>query len=159
MEYIDNTLGADEKIAYRCRLHWAVFLGPMLVMVIGGLSIPSKGLAAFIILLIGVTWAIWSAVAVQMSEFGITEKRLLMKVGFPWKKLYEIPLVKVQDINVYQPTLGRILNFGKIMITVTGGRRHSFRMVSGPLQFAEKIHEHTSAARTRGEQNSPREST
>lgn len=139
MGYIDDKLTENEHVVYRTKLHWATLLGPGMLIVLGGLSVPSKGMSAVVLLAIGVMWGIFSSISLQTSEIGITNERLLLKLGFPLRRTYDIPLAKVGMVDIHQPSLGKFLNFGKIIIGFTDGKRGSFRMVREPIEFRIRL--------------------
>jgi len=125
--------------AYRTRLHWVMLFGPAVLMIVAGLSIPARGPTAVVFLVLGVVWGIFSSVSLERSEFILTRSRFLVKTGFPWRRSYDLPFTEIEGIDVYQPTLGKILNFGKVTIKTIGRRRTSFRMVRDPLRLAHLI--------------------
>ena len=96
-------------------------------------------MSAVVLLTIGVIWAIFSSISLQISEIGITNKRLILRTGFPLKRSYDIPLAKIAMVDIHQPSLGKFLNFGKIILSFEGGKRGAFRMVSSPLEFRSQL--------------------
>ncbi len=152
MSYIDDNLKENERVVYRTRLHWAALLGPAMLMIIGGLSIPSKGGSGYILFGLGLLWGTLSYISYQTSEIGITDKRLLLKVGFPLKRTYDIPLTQIAMVDTYQPSLGKFLNFGKIIIGLDGGKRGAFRMVDSPLDFRANLEKQVFAVLKQQEQ-------
>jgi len=147
MDYIKNKLAENEHIVYSTGLHWAILLGPSMLLIIAGLSIPAKGQSAVILLIIGLMWFAISTVSIRTSEIGITEKRLLLRVGFPLRRSYDILLEKIQMIDIYQPSLGKFLNFGKIIIQYSNGGANAFRMVRSPIEFKDMIEKQAAAIR------------
>jgi hypothetical protein len=139
MKSIDDLSEKDEPVLYRARRHWAMLLGPALLMIFGGLSVPTKGMPAVILLAAGTLWAIIASICLQTSEFGLTEKRLIIKVGMPWLRPYDIPLAGIEGFDYYQPALGRLLDFGKIILKPVGAKKKSFAWVRGPMQFRENV--------------------
>ena len=139
MSYIDDKLKENERVVYRTKLHWAMLLGPGTLMVIGGLSLPSKGLSGLILFGIGFAWAILSTISFQTSEIGITDQRLLLRTGFPMRRTYDIPLTQIELVDTYQPSLGKFLNFGKVILGLEGGKRGAFRMIDSPLEFRAQL--------------------
>jgi len=139
MGYIDDNLIEKERIVYRTKLHWATLLGPAVLIILAGLWIPSKGMSALVLLALGVMWGVFSSISLQNSEIGITDKRLLLRVGFPLRRSYDILLEKIQMVDVYQPSLGKFLNFGKIIIQSGGGKRYAFRMIASPIEFRDEL--------------------
>jgi uncharacterized membrane protein YdbT with pleckstrin-like domain len=138
MSYIEDKLTDGERVIYCTKLHWAILLGPGMIIVFAGLWIPSKGISALVLLALGVIWGIFSSISLQNSEIGITDKRLLLRVGFPLKRTCDIPLENVRMVDTYQPSLGKFLNFGKIIIQTAGGRRYAYRMIASPVELRDE---------------------
>lgn len=136
---IDNKLSDNEKIIYRARYHWAILLGPILVIIIGGLALGSQGYHAMALVTFGLIWGIFSYVSLQRSEIGLTQNKILINVGFPLKRSYEIALGKIILIDYYQPSLGAMLNFGKIIIAYDGKKKSAIRLVSCPAEFVREV--------------------
>jgi len=116
MNSIDSKLTEEETVIYRSKCHWAIVLGPMLVIIIGGLALKSQGLPAMVLIAFGFLWGIFSYISFYRSEIGLTRKRVLIYAGFPTPKFHEIPLSEIVAFDFYQPSLGSMLNFGKIII-------------------------------------------
>jgi hypothetical protein len=130
-----------ETVIYRTKLHWVMVLGPAVLMILTGVSIPGKGTNAAFLLALATIWGVFSSIGLEKSEFVVTQSRVLANVGFPWRRSYELPLSDIEGVNVYQPSLGKVLNFGKITVRTQNGRRLSFRLVRDPLQFASVVYE------------------
>ncbi len=139
MNSIDSKLTKDERIIYRTKCHWAMFLGPMMVIFIGGLSLQAQGIHAMALMAFGLVWGIFSYVSLYGSELGLTRTRVLINAGFPLLKSYDIPLNKISAIDYYQPTLGSVLNFGKIIIVYEGRSKCRIRFVSAPAEFVTEV--------------------
>ncbi len=73
------------------------------------------------------------------SEFGVTNKRVIIKVGFLRRKTLELLLRHVEAISVDQSVMGRLLNYGSVTLTGTGGVREVFHNISKPLEFRRQI--------------------
>ncbi|PIU51164.1 hypothetical protein COS91_05900 [Candidatus Desantisbacteria bacterium CG07_land_8_20_14_0_80_39_15] len=80
-------------------------------------------------------------ISFKTSEFGITNKRVLFKIGFIRRNSLEILLTKIEGIQVNQGILGRILNYGTIIVRGTGGTGSPFRKIEAPLEFRKKVQE------------------
>jgi len=139
MGYVDDNLSEKERVLYRTKLHWATFLGPAMLTILGGLWIPSKGMPALVMFFLGVLWGIFSSLSFNASDIGLTERRLLVRVGFPLRRTCDVPLEQIRMVDVYQPSLGKFLNFGKVIIQYSDGRRNAFRMIASPLELREEI--------------------
>jgi hypothetical protein len=139
MNSIDSKLTKDETIVYRTKCHWAMFLGPILLIILGGLALNSQGFSAIVLMAFGLVWGIFSYVSLYGSDIVLTRKRVLINAGFPRLKAYDIPLNEIVAIDYYQPTLGSMLNFGKIIIVHNRQSRCIIRFVSSPAEFVTKF--------------------
>jgi len=151
MSYIDKNLMQDEVIIFRTKLHWIIYRWIIIWLIVGfalliyaiprsQAEIMTVGLLFFVIAFIAFLMAI---IDKKSSEFGITNKRVLMKTGFIRRKSIEILLPKVEGIMIDQSIGGRIFGYGTIVITGTGGLSNSFKKISKPLEFKKKIQEET----------------
>lgn len=144
MGYIDENLMNGEQIIYRTKLHWILFLGPIAFAIIafiffaGGKDIAPVGILFF---LIAIVWAVSVFISFKTSEFGRTNKRVLIKVGFIRRNYLETLLTKVEGIQVNQGILGRIFNYGTILIKGTGETSKPFHKIEAPMQFRKKAQE------------------
>jgi membrane protein YdbS with pleckstrin-like domain len=146
MSYLDDHLLTGERIVYRAKLHWTIFLASIVVMVLGvGLAIllqlvqPAYAFVGGALVGIGLLLAIGPAIRYLSSEFAVTDKRVLGKIGFIERESDETLLSKIEAIAVDQGVLGRMLGFGTITITGTGGTQELFPRISEPLEFRRQI--------------------
>jgi hypothetical protein len=129
----------NERIVYQIRLHWVLFLGPLMLIIIGGLSFPAKGLSAIVLASIGIAWGVISYIKFNYSYIRVTDKRVLVRVGFLVRQPYSISLSDISYIDFYQPSLGSMLNFGKITIVHGTKFKSVFRMVSSPGELVTAV--------------------
>jgi hypothetical protein len=135
-------LTEDEAVVYRTKCHWAMFLGPILVIIIGGLALKAQGFPAIVLMVFGLVWGIFACISLHGSDIALTRKRVLINAGFPVLKSYDIPLSQIVAIDFYQPTLGSMLDFGKIMINHNERNRCVIRFVHSPAEFVTKVRQH-----------------
>jgi uncharacterized membrane protein YdbT with pleckstrin-like domain len=64
---------------------------------------------------------------------------LALAVGFLRRRTVELLLTKVEAIGVDQGILGRILKFGTIAVTGTGGTNERFPGICDPLEFRKQV--------------------
>ena len=145
MNSIDDKLTKNETIIYRAKYHWAVLLGPVLVILIGELAVRSQGYHAMALIAFGLIWGIFSYINYHRSAIGLTNNKIVINMGFPLIKSYDIPLREIIFIDYYQPSLGSMLNFGKIMIVSNKKKKCSFRLVSAPAEFVKEVHRQITA--------------
>lgn len=152
MSYIDQTLMGDEEVIYRTKPHWIIFgtsLGWMFLAILILFLGPRYNFAnipvysnytltdvlGVIVLLIALISSLFAFITYQTSEYGITNRRILMKVGFIGRLSLEILLQRVEGIQVIQTITGRILGYGSIIIIGTGGSQDPFPNIPDPLTF------------------------
>lgn len=114
-----------EVVSYRAKLTWCVFVLPI----------------ALISVFIGIPWLIIVLLNYMYSEFGITNKRLVLKTGVIKRQIYETTISKIERIDVTQGVFGRMLNYGTITVSGTGGALTPFAYISDPITFKKKIQE------------------
>ncbi len=146
MGYIEQNLIADETVAYRTRLHWVIFLWPVVFLAIALFSfLGREGGAGGFFLIVGLTWGLSSHINFTSSEFGVTNRRVLIKVGFIRRRSLELLLSKVEGIGVDQGIPGRIFGYGTIIVTGTGGTKEPFRNIAAPLEFRRMVQQATAS--------------
>jgi len=136
MGYVDENLTADEAIVYRTRLHWVIYVGPAVLLVLAisqyGSDVPAIG---GVFCALGVFWGLLAMLDMFSSEFAVTDKRLIFKTGVVSRKTIELMLQKVESIRVDQSLLGRAMGYGTITVVGTGGTRNPFSRIEAPLDF------------------------
>jgi len=144
MSYIEKNLMNGESVLYRGNLHWVVFLWPAIWFIIAIMFFSGGGDTApvgVLFILIAIVTGIASFINYKTSEFGITNKRVIVKVGFIRTNSLEVLLNKVEGIQVNQGVLGKILGFGSITVSGTGGTKDPFHKISAPFEFRRKAQE------------------
>ena len=63
-----------------------------------------------------------------------------VRKGLSWKSL-EMLLNKIEGIQVNQSIFGRLLGFGSITVTGTGGTKDPFHNIAAPFEFRKKAQE------------------
>jgi uncharacterized membrane protein YdbT with pleckstrin-like domain len=144
MGYIEQNLMPGENVTYRAKLHWFIFFWPIIITIIGLLLLSSGDTAVFgvILFLVGIIALISSAVRYATSEFGITDRRVMMKSGFIRRNSLELLLDKIEGVSVDQSILGRIVGYGNIIVTGTGGLRTPFKTITEPMEFRQRVYAH-----------------
>jgi hypothetical protein len=153
MSYVDSQLLPGETVRYRARLHKGIFstaslLGALtLAALIGAIAAGhwwwvlvavTGAIAAFAF---GRAWVTYTT-----SEFAVTDKRVVIKVGWIRRRTLETMLSKVEGVGVDQSLTGRMLGYGTIEVTGTGGTREEFDRIADPLEFRRQVQAAISAA-------------
>src|ERR1043165_7458773 len=169
MSYIVHNLMPNEKVLFIARVHPAVFL-PAIVSFILTIALFIYGLsnAAVVsttgspppeinatktifgmfmlcfsgfMLLYSILLGIQALIIILTTEFGVTNRRVIAKTGFIRRHTLEMLLSKIESIAVRQNILGRLLDFGTVTVTGTGGTKESFRAIVEPIAVRKKINQ------------------
>ena len=93
------------------------------------------GLILFFVWGLGLLFWIAAAIKYFTTELAITNKRVIAKFGLVSRSTIEINLQKIESIQVNQGILGRILNYGSIVVSGAGNPQAPIPGISSPLQF------------------------
>ena len=115
--YISETLIEGEKVTYEAKLHWVIFISFRSLF----------------------TLFLHPLLERISSEFAVTTKRVIWKEGIIRRTTGEMNLGKIENVQVDQTVMGRILNYGTVALVGTGGTRESFALISAPLRFRKAI--------------------
>jgi uncharacterized membrane protein YdbT with pleckstrin-like domain len=139
MGYIESNLLSDEQVVYTARLHWIIFIKPFALVFFGMIFLIIQPIIGAVVIIIGLAASVAPVVDYFSSEFGVTNKRVIIKVGFVRRRTLELLLRHVEAISVDQSVTGRMLDFGSLTLTGTGGVKELFHSVRSPLEFRRRI--------------------
>jgi uncharacterized membrane protein YdbT with pleckstrin-like domain len=124
MSYVQSSLTSGESIQHMGKISvWALL--PMLLL--GLITLPIFGL--------GLIFIITAAIRYWTTELAITNKRVIAKVGLISRNTIELNLSKIESIRVDQSILGRIFNFGGIIVAGAGTPQAPVVGISNPMEF------------------------
>jgi uncharacterized membrane protein YdbT with pleckstrin-like domain len=139
MSYVDKSLLPGEQVTYRTHLHKIMFFGPIVLALFGALLMVVAVWVGVIVLPIALVLIVAAYVRYRSSEFAVTNKRVIIKVGMLQRRTLEMLLAKVEAISVDQGIGGRILDYGSITVIGTGGTKESFTQIANPLDFRRAV--------------------
>jgi uncharacterized membrane protein YdbT with pleckstrin-like domain len=149
MSYVQSVLQPGEQVRHTARLHWIMYW-PGLVLMLAALAaflvaqqqdrvhmllIYLAGVLAIIalIFLLREWFTQWT------TEIAVTNRRVIHKAGFIRRQTNEMNLDKVESVQVDQPILGRILNYGHVTFLGTGEGFETLRLVAAPIELRNHI--------------------
>jgi PH (Pleckstrin Homology) domain-containing protein len=153
MGYAERVLQPGETIAYRAQLHWVIyFVGMVLIVAAIGLAVAAVVLkmesirvglllAALIALFLGLFQLIRAWIVAVNTEIIVTTRRVIYKTGFISRNTVEMNLDKVESVLVQQGILGRMLDFGTVIIRGVGAGLEPVDNIAAPLE----LHRHVGA--------------
>jgi uncharacterized membrane protein YdbT with pleckstrin-like domain len=121
--YIEGALIQGERVIHQGRVSWwavwhLLFFGVLLAVIGVGL------------VMIAMAW-----IRVKSTELAITNKRVIAKFGFITRDTMEISINKVESISVQQTLMGRMLDYGTLIISGTGTSAAPIPSIADPLAF------------------------
>ena len=143
MKYIDRVLGPNEQIVHETGVHWIVFLGPLACLAIAFFAAQSikpsdVGAAGFVVLIfggLGLVFLFRALIDWWTTEIAVTTHRVVYKRGLIARNTIEINFNRIEGLDIRQSILGRILNFGTVVIRGTGIGIQPMRDVAGPIDL------------------------
>jgi len=140
--YIDDSLLPGEHIVYRARLHPIIFAPATAVVVLGiVIALAYSQSVGLVIGVIGVFMGAVALVRYNASEFAVTNRRVIFKVGALGRRSLEVELNRVEGIDVEQSAFGRLFDYGTIGVRGIGGTEESFPAIAAPLAFRKHVGE------------------
>ena len=135
--YVEGALVKDEKIVYLGHISlWSLWH----VIALGLVLLPAFGL--------GLVFLIIAYVRYKTTELAITTRRVIVKHGFIRRRTVEININKVESIQVDQELLGRMFNFGTLIIAGAGTPQAPITGISSPMEFRKTFIEAQDRAKT-----------
>jgi hypothetical protein len=154
--FVDDNLMPGEQVLYRAHVHWGLFAPPLILgalvvvslvpaLLVGGAERILFGGFSLAMFIIAAGLTVQSTVIYFATEFALTDKRIIGKTGFIARTSLEIVLGKIEGIMVNQGILGRMLDYGTIVVTGTGTSRTTFKGISSPLECRRAIQQQIGA--------------
>lgn len=122
--YVEGILLKGETIEYQGKVSlWS--LAPLILL--GCVFLMMMGL--------GIVFLIAAYLKYISTELAITNKRVIAKFGFISRHTVEINLGKIESIQVQQGVLGRIFNYGSLVVSGAGNPQAPIPGISDPMKF------------------------
>jgi len=122
--YVEDALVKDERIVHLGHISlWALWH----LIALGIVLLPAFGL--------GLIFLVSAYVKYRTTELAITNKRVIVKTGFIRRSTIEININKVESLQVDQEVLGRMFNFGTLIISGAGTPQAPVAGISRPMEF------------------------
>ena len=122
--YIDEALVQDEKVVHVGHISlWSLWH----LVTLGVVLLPAFG--------IGLIFLVMAYVRYRSVELAVTTKRLIVKHGFVRRQTVEINLNRVESVQVEQGLLGRLFDFGTLIVSGTGTSHAPLTGIAEPMGF------------------------
>lgn len=127
MGYIEQSLGAGERVVAKARFHWWYTAKAVLALVVLGW------------ILIGIVIFFSMMIRKWTTELAVTTHRFVEKTGLFTLRTNEIALQNIEGVRVEQSFWGRILGYGHIRIEGTGVDAVNMPDIADPIAFRAAI--------------------
>lgn len=140
--YIQSNLSKGEEIVKRANVSFFLYTKEIIlaiILLVGGFVYRDTGLGIFIP--IGLFFLIYPIIVIKTSEIAFTNKRIMAKFGVIRRQTFELKLEKIESVNFTQGILGRMFNFGYIIVNGAGNSTPILG-ISKPLEFRNFLNEY-----------------
>jgi uncharacterized membrane protein YdbT with pleckstrin-like domain len=151
--YVETILEPGERITHRAYLHWIIYARAVVPLLIGALMMmgsavataagsdaAAAGLIGLLAFLLGAMALLLAVIDRWTTEIAVTNQRVIMKRGLIRRDTIEINMPKVESVDVRQSVLGRLLNYGTVIVCGTGGSPNTLGpFVAEPLPLRRAV--------------------
>ena len=134
-KYIDSALLPGEQLVSEARPHWAMFVAPALVFLLGLIA----GKAGTLIIAVGVVWGVFRLLVFLTTEMALTNKRVIAKSGIIRRNVIDVSNSKIEGVTYNQGIIGRIFGYGSVLIRGTGVGQIPVPFIAQPEHFKHEV--------------------
>lgn len=135
MGYPQRLLAPEETIKFETRPHWRALFVPAFTLIITlviaavvlswiASSLPNMEWLRWVIIgasvLILILWAVVPFLRWVTTQYVFTDRRIIVRSGIITRQGKDMPLAKVNNVSFSVPAMGRILNYGELVIQSAG---------------------------------------
>jgi len=146
VKYVKSTLLPGERIvteAHPSFWAWGPRITLSLLLMVWGVLVGTMGAsltAAAVFFVTGLLLFAASLFAWSTTELAVTNKRVVAKVGGIRRGVaVELRLDKVEGVQIEQSRIGRIFDYGSLVVTATGMPAARVPGISNPIEFRRMI--------------------
>jgi uncharacterized membrane protein YdbT with pleckstrin-like domain len=150
MPYVDRVLQEGESVRHIARLSWVTYLPGLFLWAIAGILagiLPAEqNFYHYVILFVAAVLFVVGAILLARAwfhrvttEIAVTDRRIIYKRGFIRRYTVEMHMDKVESVDVDQSILGRMLDYGDVIIHGTGSGLEPLSYVDHPLELRNHI--------------------
>lgn len=149
--YVEEILQPGEKLLYSTTVHWIIYVPGALSLVVAIAALVvypgvDNGFAKIALLAVAVFAALYGFIGVfrawfkrWTTEFDVTDKRVIHKTGFIERRTVEMNMDKIESVDVNQTLLGRVFDYGEVIVRGVGESWEPIFDIGSPLQFRNHI--------------------
>jgi uncharacterized membrane protein YdbT with pleckstrin-like domain len=135
-------LNAGETIRVNANFHWSTYIGPAIIA--GLFTLPlfnPRGLGgvAFGMAIVGWCPLVYRLLSNKCKTYVVTNQRIHIEEGILAKNRKDMPLQKINDIQVSQSLSQRVFGCGNIMIMTGNDKSTTLKGLDKPEEFREAV--------------------
>jgi uncharacterized membrane protein YdbT with pleckstrin-like domain len=148
LELRERILQPGEQIRHISSIHWIVYWAGVGVTLLAAVAYrlgetrlltrfwlyTACTLALVVVVLLVQEWFTW-----WVTEIAVTNRRVIYKKGFIWRRTNEMNMDKVERVQVDQSILGRMLDYGTVTLLGTGEGFETLRTIARPVKLRNRI--------------------
>jgi uncharacterized membrane protein YdbT with pleckstrin-like domain len=151
MSYIKRNLQPGESVVYETKIHWIVYGRAIVAAALTAtacyfwlhpwrpeMAVVFEGVAVLFLFVTLLEW-LRGLIRRMATELAITDRRIIVKSGIIRRRTYEMNRSKVESVAVVQGIVGRLLDYGSIIIKGTGGGLEPLYGIDRPLAFRNHV--------------------
>ncbi|HTR78395.1 MAG TPA: PH domain-containing protein [Gemmatimonadaceae bacterium] len=142
--YLDTIIAPGEHIVYVGKLSMfsiagAISGGVMLIALGAVVAVMANPLVGALVGVAGLLILAGGLVRRASTEVAVTNRRIIVKHGFIRRDTIEMALNKVESVRVEQSVMGRLLDYGSIIVVGTGSTLDPITFIARPIQFRQAL--------------------
>jgi len=154
--YVETIVGPGEQVLHVGRVSLlsilpSLLVGGVLIAIALGLLVMSSAEPTFmvpaagVLAVIGLLTFVAAVVRRNSTELAVTNRRIIAKFGFISRRTIEMNLTKIESVRVEQSVLGRLFDFGSLIVVGTGSSLDPIPFIAHPIAFRQAIQTATDA--------------
>jgi uncharacterized membrane protein YdbT with pleckstrin-like domain len=153
--YVEQQLGSSEKILYTERHHWVFFVAEMIKWILFAAAVIAVIIVFRVWFFEGQSWVwwlllvflipavriAWGFLSWKMNVYVLTNRRVIESTGVLSKRVADSSLEKLTDIVLKQSIVGRMLNYGDIVVltAAAGAGVNNLKQIRRPMEFKTQM--------------------
>jgi uncharacterized membrane protein YdbT with pleckstrin-like domain len=149
LKYHNKVLQSGESVKFVGKLHWIIYKRAIFFLILSLVLFSAIEItedykmviltATGITTLLAITSFLRSWFVRATTEIVVTDRRIIHKTGWLARHTEEMNMTKVETVDVRQNMIGRILDYGAVLIKGIGGSWEPILYVASPLGLRNAI--------------------
>ena len=147
MKYVEEVLQPGETILFASTIHWLIY-GPAVLLLILAIAATFQTIGGSEMVWRSISLLLFAAALLSAArawfkrwttEIAVTDRRIIYKRGFIRRHTIEMNMEKVESVDVNQSLLGRIFDYGDVLVRGTGVGFEPLHMIEYPIALRNAV--------------------